>query len=150
VATPTPSVLEIAPARQTFTPEPVANLRTVSSLLIGALPLLQFAVVYVVFGLLGVILAPGMQWGILAAPAAFSLLFANADKKKLTSLGADSPSIIFAFIPPLYLIVRCVTTGRSSLIPLIAWIVLQAGAVAGIYYLLPSVLSAGIHAMGIN
>ena len=145
-----PAGIAVAPTRQAVAAEPTANLLTISSILIGVLPLLQFAVVYVVFGLLGVILAPGMQWGILAAPAAFSLLFANADKKRLTTLGADSPSIIFAFIPPLYLIVRCVTTGRSSLIPLIAWVVLQAGAVAGLIYLLPSVLSAGLHAMGIN
>ena len=147
----TPPSLEQAPSRQVVADiQPAANLLTISSILIGALPLLQFAVIYVVFGVLGVILAPGMQWGVLAAPAAFSLLFANADRKKLTNLGADSPSIVFAFIPPLYLIVRLVTTGRSSLIPLIAWVVLQAGAVAGIYYLLPSVLSAGMHAMGIN
>jgi hypothetical protein len=29
-------------------------------------------------------------------------------------------------------------------------VVLQAGAAAGIYYLLPTVLSAGMHALGIN
>jgi hypothetical protein len=147
----TPPILEQAPSRQVVADiPPSANLLTISSLLIGALPLLQFAVIYVIFGLLAVILAPGMQWGILAAPAAFSLLFANADRKKLTILGVDSPSIVFAFIPPLYLIVRLVTTGRSSLIPLIAWVILQAGAVAGIYYLLPTVLSAGMRAMGIK
>jgi hypothetical protein len=78
------------------------------------------------------------------------LLFANADRKKLTTLGVSSPSIVFALIPPLYLIVRCVMTGRSSLIPLIAWVVLQAGAAAGVYYLLPSVLSAGMHALGLK
>ncbi|MDQ1551578.1 MAG: hypothetical protein QOD50_1000 [Actinomycetota bacterium] len=121
---------------------------TVSSWLIGVLPLVQFAVVYVVFGTLAVTLAPGMQWGILAAPAALSLLFANADRKKLTDLGFPAPSIVFAFIPPLYLLVRCFTTGRSSVLPLVAWIILQAGAAAGVYYLLPSVLDAAIRAIG--
>ena len=128
--------------------ESAAGSATVSSWLIGALPLLQFAVVYVVFGTLAVTLAPGMQWGILAAPAAFSLLFANADRKKLTSLGFSAPNIVFAFIPPLYLLIRCFTTGRSSVLPLIAWIILQAGAAAGVYFLLPSVLAAAIRAIG--
>jgi hypothetical protein len=105
--------------------------------------------VYVVFDVLGVTLAPGMQWGILAAPVAFSLLFANADRKKLTDLGASSPSIVFGLIPPLYLIVRCFTTGRSSVLPLVAWVVLQAGAAAGVYFLLPSVLAAAIRAIGL-
>jgi hypothetical protein len=128
--------------------ESAAGSATVSSWLIAVLPLLQFAVVYVVFGVLAVTLAPGMQWGILAAPAAFSLLFANADRNKLTSLGFSAPSIVFAFIPPLYLLVRCFTTGRSSVLPLVAWILLQAGAAAGVYYLLPSVLATAIRAIG--
>ena len=129
--------------------EPPVGATTVTVWLIASLPLVQFAAVYVVFGVLGVMLAPGMQWGILAAPAAFSLLFANADRKKLTNLGFSSPSIVFAFIPPLYLLVRCFTAGRSSALPLVAWVVLQAGAVAGVYYLLPSLLAAAIRAIGL-
>lgn len=128
--------------------EPAIGTATVSSWLIAALPLLQFAVVYVVFGVLGVTLAPGMQWGILAAPVAFSLLFAIADRKKLTDLGAPSPSIVFGLIPPLYLIVRCFTTGRSSVLPLVAWVVLQAGAAVGVFFLLPAVLAAAVRAIG--
>jgi len=130
------------------TAQTTENLGTISIWLIAALPLLQFAVVYVVFGLLHVTLAPGMQWGILAVPAAFSLLFANADKKKLTELGAPSPSIILGLLAPAYLIARCFTTGRSSLLPLIAWVVLQAGAAAGVYFLLPKVLAVAVHAIG--
>lgn len=122
---------------------------TVAVWLIAFLPLVQFVVVYVVFGVLGVTLAPGMQWGILAAPAAFSLLFANADRKKLTHLGFSAPSIVFAFIPPLYLLVRCFTAGRSSALPLVTWVLLQAGAVAGVYYLLPSLLATAIRAIGL-
>jgi hypothetical protein len=128
--------------------ETAAGSSTFSSWLIGILPLLQFAVIYLVFQVLAVTLAPGMQWGFLAAPAAFSLLFANADRKKLTNLGFGAPNIVFALLPPLYLIVRCFTTGRSSVPPLIAWVVLQAGAVAGMYYLLPGVLNAAIQTIG--
>jgi hypothetical protein len=128
--------------------EPTIGSATVSSWLIAALPLLQFAVIYVVFGVLGVTLAPGMQWGILAAPAAFSLLFANADRKKLTELGFSAPNIVLGLVPPLYLIVRCVATGRSSILPLVAWVVLQAAAAAGVYYLLPSVLAVAVRAFG--
>jgi hypothetical protein len=123
---------------------------TVSSWLIAVLPLLQFAVVYAVFGVMAVELLPGTQWGILAAPAAFSLLFAIADRKKLTDLGSSAPSIVLALIPPLYLLVRCFTTGRSSVLPLIIWILLQAGAAAGVYFLLPSVLDAAIRAIGLS
>jgi hypothetical protein len=128
--------------------ESAAGNATVSSWLIAILPLLQFAVVYAVFGVLAVALAPGLQGGILVAPAALSLLFANADIKKLRSLGFSAPSIAFAFIPPLYLLVRCFTTGRSSVLPLVVWIVLQAGAVAGVYYLLPSLLASAVSSFG--
>jgi hypothetical protein len=115
--------------------------------LIAVLPLLQFAVIYLVFMVLNVTFAPGMQWGILAAPAALSLLFANADRKKLALLEAEAPSIVFAIIPPLYLIVRCVKTGRSAVLPLVVWIVLQAAAAAGVYLLMSSVLTAAIRAI---
>jgi hypothetical protein len=121
---------------------------TFSSWLIALLPLLQFGAIYLVFKTLAVELAPGMQWGVLAAPAAFSLLFANADRKKLDTLGARSPSIVLALIPPLYLFVRCFTAGRSSVAPLLIWLILQAGAAAGVYFLLPDLLAAGIKAIG--
>ena len=121
---------------------------TVSVWLIAVLPLLQFAVIYLLFKTLGLELAPGMQWGILAAPAAFSLLFANSDRKKLTERGLRSPNLALAIIPPVYLVVRCITTGRSAVLPLVTWVVLQAAAAAGVYLLLPSVLSAAIRAIG--
>ena len=121
---------------------------TVSAWLIGLLPLMQIALIYLAFGVLHYTLAPGMQWGILLAPAAFSLLFANADRTKLASLDADSPNIPFAFVAPLYLIVRCSTTGRSSVGPLVLWFVLQAGAVAVVLYLLPALLKVPIPPLG--
>jgi hypothetical protein len=89
-----------------------------------------------------------MQWGILLAPAAFSLLFANSDRTKLAILGADAPGIPFAVIPPLYLIVRRIRTGPSSIGPLVLWFVLQAGAVAGVLYLLPALLKVPIPPFG--
>jgi hypothetical protein len=116
--------------------------------LIAVLPLVQIIVIYVVFHLLKVELAPGMQWGILAAPAAFSLFFANADKKSLTRMDVPAPNAIFGLIPPLYLIVRCVTTGRGSVLPLVAWIVFQLAAAAALYFVLPTLLAAGIHSFG--
>jgi hypothetical protein len=117
---------------------------TISLWLIAALPLLQFAVIYLLFKPLGLELAPGMQWGILAAPAAFSLLFANSDRKKLAERGLSAPNIAFALLPPLYLAIRCVTTGRTSVLPLVAWVVLQAAAAAGVYILLPAILATAI------
>jgi hypothetical protein len=150
LSTPVASAAFASTPRGVYTTPPGAseNLGTVSSWLIAALPLVQFAAIYVVFGILHVALVPGMQWGILAAPAAFSLLLANADKKKLTDRGASSPSIILGLVAPLYLIARCITTGRSSVLPLVTWVVLQAGAAAGVYFLLPTVLSAAIRAIG--
>jgi len=89
-----------------------------------------------------------MQWAILIAPAAFSLLFANADRTKLAELGARSPNIPYAALPPLYLIVRGVTTGRSSVGPLVLWVVLQVASIVGVLNLLPAVLSVPIPPFG--
>jgi hypothetical protein len=121
---------------------------TLAAWLIGLLPLFQFVLIYLAFGVLGYTLFSGMQWGILLAPAAFSLLFANSDRTKLTALGFASPSIPFAVIPPLYLIVRGIRTGRSSLGPLVLWIVFQAAAIAGFVYLLPALLKVPIPPFG--
>jgi hypothetical protein len=121
---------------------------TLAAWMIGLLPLIQFALIYVAFGVLGYTLYSGAQWGILLAPAAFSLLFGNADRTRLAALGADAPSIPFAAVPPLYLIVRFIKTGPSSIGPLVLWIVLQAGAVAGVLYLLPALLKVPIPPFG--
>jgi hypothetical protein len=121
---------------------------TIAVWMIGLLPLIQFAVVYVCFGVLGYTLLPGMQWGILIAPAALSLLFANSDRTKLAKLGAPSPNIPFAALPPLYLLVRCITTGRSSVGPLVLWIVLQIASIVGVLNLLPALLSVPIPPFG--
>jgi hypothetical protein len=118
---------------------------TVGVWLIGLLPLIQFAIVYLVFGLLAEQVVPGIQWAVILAPAILSLIFASADRRALVNKGhADLPSNVFAFIPPLYLLVRCFRIGMGSLIPLIAWVVLQAAAAVGVVILLPTVLNAVI------
>jgi hypothetical protein len=116
--------------------------------LIGLLPLIQFALIYVAFGVLGYPLYAGMQWGILLAPAAFSLLFANSDRTRLAILGAEAPGIPFAIVPPLYLVVRSIRTGPSSIGPLVLWLVLQAAAIAGLVILLPALLKVPIPPFG--
>jgi hypothetical protein len=121
---------------------------TLAAWLIGLLPLIQFALIYVAFGVLKYPLYTGMQWGILLAPAAFSLLFANADRTRLAMLGADSPGIPFAIIPPIYLLVRRIRTGPSSNGPLILWFVFQAAAIAGVVTLLPALLTVPIPPFG--
>jgi hypothetical protein len=113
--------------------------------MLAALPFLQFAVVYAVFGVLALPLVPGIQWGILAVPAIFSLLFAAADRKKLLDNGHDeAPNSVFGILAPLYLIVRVAMIGPKSIAPLVVWIVLQAAEVAGVLVLLPAVLAAAI------
>jgi hypothetical protein len=121
---------------------------TIAAWLIGLLPLIQFALIYLAFGVLKYPLYAGMQWGILLAPAAFSLLFANADRTRLAILGAESPGIPFAIVPPLYLLVRCLRTGSSSVGPLVLWFVFQAAAVAGLVTLLPALLKVPIPPFG--
>jgi hypothetical protein len=117
--------------------------------LIALLPLIQFGVVYLVFTVLGSEFEPGMQWGILAAPAAFSLLFAIGDGRVLANADVErAPSPLLAIVPPIYLLVRAVDVGRSSAIALVAWFVFQAVAAAGVYYLLPHVLALAIKAVG--
>jgi hypothetical protein len=53
----------------------------------------------------------------------------------------DAPSVVWAVIPPLYLIVRCVRFGIGALAPLIAWVVLQVLAAIGFVSLLPTLTS---------
>jgi hypothetical protein len=113
--------------------------------MLAALPLLQFAVVYAVFGVLAQPLVPGIQWGILVIPALFSLLFAAADRKKLLDNGHDeTPNPVLGILAPLYLIARVAVIGPKSVAPLVAWFLLQAAAVAGVFVLLPTVLAAVI------
>jgi hypothetical protein len=113
--------------------------------MLAALPLLQFAVVYAVFGVLAQLLVPGIQWGILVVPALFSLLFAAADRKKLLDNGHDeTPNPVLGILAPLYLIARVAVIGPKSIAPLVVWIVLQAAAVVGVFVLLPTVLAAAI------
>ncbi|MCU1597332.1 MAG: hypothetical protein JWQ47_1071 [Glaciihabitans sp.] len=113
--------------------------------MLAALPLLQFAVVYAVFGVLAQPLVPGIQWGILVIPALFSLLFAAADRKKLLDNGHDeTPNPVLGILAPLYLIARVAVIGPKSIAPLVVWVVLQAAAVVGVLVLLPMVLAAAI------
>jgi hypothetical protein len=118
---------------------------TAGEWLIAVLPVIHFAVVYVVFGVLAEPVLPGIQWGILLAPAVLSLIFASLDRRKLLdNRHARVPSLVFAVIPPLYLLVRCFTIGGRSVAALVVWIVLQAAAVAGVFVLLDPVLKAVI------
>ena len=115
--------------------------------LIALLPLIQFAVVYLVFTELGVTFAPGEQWGILLAPAVLSLLCASGDRRRLNDLGvARVPSPLLAIVPPVYLLVRTVDVGRASLGPLIVWVLLQAAAIAGVFFLMPHILAQAMAA----
>jgi hypothetical protein len=131
-------------------PEPslASGPATIAVWMIALLPLIQFAIVYLCFGVLGYTLLPGMQWGILIAPAALSLLFANSDRTKLAEVGAPAPNLPFAALPPLYLLVRGITTGRSSVAPLVLWIVLQLASIVGVLNLLPAVLNVPIPPFG--
>jgi hypothetical protein len=118
---------------------------TVGEWLIAVLPVIHFAVVYVVFGVLAEPVVPGIQWGILMAPAVLSLIFASVDRRKLINNGYGTvPSVVFAVVPPLYLLVRCFSIGWKSVTSLIVWVVLQAAAVAGVFLLLDPVLKAVI------
>ena len=115
--------------------------------LIAVLPALQFAVLYVVFQTLAQPFIPGTQWGLLAAPAIFSLLFAMLDRRSLLARGQESiPGTIWAIIPPFYLIVRCARLGARSAVTLIVWILLQAAAVVGAFALLSGVVASAVSA----
>jgi hypothetical protein len=120
---------------------------TVGVWVIAVIPAIHFAVVYLVFSVLAQPFVPGLQWGVLAAPVIFALVFAAVDRRQLIGNGHDdAPSALFAIIPPLYLIVRVVKLGRSSLAPLIVWIILQAAAAAAVVVVMPAVLKAAIGA----
>jgi hypothetical protein len=115
--------------------------------MIALLPLFQFAIVYAIFGVLETSLMPGIQWAILFAPAILGVVFAAADRKTLVDKGhGDVPTIIAGFIPPLYLILRIVKVGGTSVFALVLWIIFQLAAVAGVYFLMPTVLASVISA----
>jgi hypothetical protein len=123
------------------------GINTLGVWLIAVLPALHFAVLYVVFQTLAQPFIPGTQWGLLAAPAIFSLLFAMLDRRSLLARGQESiPGTIWAIIPPLYLIVRCTKVGARSAVTLIVWILLQAAAVVGAFVLLSGVVASAVSA----
>jgi hypothetical protein len=116
--------------------------------LIALLPLIQFAGVYLAFSELDVTFVPGMQWGILAAPAPLAMLFAIGDRRRLVAMETPRPpSPLLAVVPPIYLLTRAIEVGRSSVATLLVWLVLQAVAAAGVYYLLPHLLMLALRAM---
>jgi hypothetical protein len=118
---------------------------TLAVWLIALLPLFHFAVIYLVFTVLAVPLVPGIQWGVLAAPAVFSLVFASMDRRRLVDKGhGELPSAVLAIVPPLYLLIRCFRVGARSIGPLLAWIVLQVAAGFAVVALMPDVLAAAI------
>jgi len=113
--------------------------------LIVALPVIQFVVVFLLYGALGFAFVPGTEWAILAAPALFGLLLASADRRILVDQGAlRPPSPLLAIVPPVYLLVRAIDVGRMSVIALVTWFVLQAAAIIGVSVLLPHVLAQAI------
>jgi hypothetical protein len=123
------------------------GINTLGVWLIAVLPALHFAVLYIVFQTLAQPFIPGTQWGLLAAPAIFSLLFAMLDRRSLLARGHESiPGTIWAIIPPLYLIVRCARVGARSAGTLIVWILLQAAAVVGAFVLLSGVVDSAVSA----
>jgi Protein of unknown function (DUF2510) len=141
-----PLALPLPPAADTPVGQPGSpGSGTLGVWMLAALPLLQFAVVYVVYGVLGQPLVAGIQWGILVVPALFSLVFAAADRKKLLQAGHDkAPNSVLGILAPVYLIARVAVIGPKSIAPLVLWIVLQAAAVVGVLVLLPTVLTAAI------
>ena len=138
----------VAPVARALRPVGVVATPRSSTLgvwLIAILPLLQFAAVYYAFGLLSEPLVSGVQWGVVAAPAIFALIFASLDGRKLRDQGFQRvPSALWAVIPPLYLLVRCFRIGPRSISALAVWLVFQAAAVAGVYLLLPGVLAEAL------
>jgi hypothetical protein len=117
--------------------------------LIAVLPLLQFLGIYLAFKQLNVVFAPGSEWGILAAPAVLALLFAVFDRRILVAAGARrAPSPLLAIIPPIYLLARTIEIGRSSAMTLVGWLILQGAAAAGVYYLLPHLLTQVLRSIG--
>lgn len=136
-----------APTATVRTAVAAPDTNTLGAWLIAVLPALHFAVLYVVFQTLAQPFIPGTQWGLLAAPAIFSLLFAMLDRRSLLARGQEGiPGMIWAIIPPLYLIVRCTKVGARSAGTLIVWILLQAAAVVGAFVLLSGVVASAVSA----
>lgn len=77
----------------------------------------------------------------LVAPAVICLVFANADRRALLRRGFDRvPSMALAIIPGLYLLVRAIRVSRAGIVPLLAWLLVQAAAVGFVLVQLPGVI----------
>jgi hypothetical protein len=147
LATPNPSAQARPQRAITAGKRTVVRSGTLGVWMIAVLPVLQLAVVYAVFVSLKTPVIPGIQWGILLLPALFSLLFAAADRRRLLDRGhPQAPNATLGIFAPVYLVARCIVIGPRSIVPLAVWVVLQAAAVAGAIYLLPTGLATSFHA----
>jgi hypothetical protein len=112
-------------------PEEAGNSSTVTIWIFAALPILQLALIWLVFEKLALSDASLFRLPVLVGPVVIYLLLALFDNRALADKGYEPRALpLLAIIPPLYLIIRTVRIGTAAVAPLVVWLVLQV-AVGG-------------------
>ncbi|WP_161972344.1 DUF2510 domain-containing protein [Glaciihabitans arcticus] len=117
--------------------EPPTEKRSTLSANTGAIwifvimPVLQIGMAWLAFDYLGLAAGGLTLLGFLAVEVLLYVVLAGIDGKSLKSLGHPKvPSMLWAIVPLLYLIMRVVRTGRRSVGPLLIWLLTQVAIVA--------------------
>ncbi|NYJ30806.1 hypothetical protein [Galbitalea soli] len=116
---------------------------TVGVWLMALLPLVAFIAFYAPFGALALPVTRTAELLVALAMLLLGLVCAAVDRRGLSRQGQSAlPSVVWAILPLVYLIVRCVRVGPRSLAPLAVWVVLQSACVGALFVLLRSLFPA--------
>ena len=120
-------------------PAVAARSTTVSVWLLALLPAVHAALVWLVLARLDLGGNLVVRYAVLGAPLVLALLLAFADHRALRARGfSRTAPTVLALMPPIYLVVRIIRGGAAGILPLLVWLLLQAGAVAFVLLQLPT------------
>ena len=120
-------------------PAVAARSTTVSVWLLALLPAVHAALVWLVLARLDLGGNLVVRYAVLGAPLVLALLLAFADRRALRARGfSRTAPTVLALMPPIYLVVRIIRGGAAGILPLLVWLLLQAGAVAFVLLQLPT------------
>lgn len=116
-----------------------ARSTTVSVWFLSLFPAVHAALVWLVLARLDLGGNLVVRYSVLGAPLVLALLLAFADRRALRARGfSRTAPTVLALMPPIYLVARIIRVGAAGILPLLVWLLLQAGAVAFVLLQLPT------------